>query len=174
MKRPQNNFHSTPDESLSKKSSSILGILSLGGQRSFGSTRKALARQSSSKSDTHRSCVSILASVSRLKSHPHRRHRAASMGCVSFCWSRNRRICGPTRFRGFFMFRLQSRNDRQPAIFKGSEFRTAIVLAKLGTFIERRVRKLFSRQNENLLERIRHLSPYRQVIVSMSPKLTPK
>ncbi len=113
MKRQSNNFYSTPDESRSKKSSSIRGILSLAGQSSCGSTRNALARQSNSKSETQRSCVSILASVCRLKSHPHRRQRAASIGCVSFCWSRNRRICGPTRFRGFFMFRFQKRNGKE-------------------------------------------------------------
>lgn len=95
------NYYSTLDESLSKKSSSKRGILSLGGSNSCGSTRNALARQSNSKSEIQRSCVSIFASVCRLKSHPHRRHRAASIGCVSFCWSRNRRICSPTRFRGF-------------------------------------------------------------------------
>jgi hypothetical protein len=115
-------------ESLSKKSSSILGILSLEGQSSLGSTRKALARHSSSKSETQRNCVSILANVWRLKSHPHRRQRAASMGCVNCCWSRNRRICGPTKFRRFFMFRLQNRNDRESTIPKGSEFRTVILL----------------------------------------------
>lgn len=130
MKLKPNNFYSTPDESLSKKSSSIRGILSLEGQSSLGSTRNALARQSNSKSETQRNCVSILARVCRLKSHPHRRQRAASIGCVSFCWSRNRRICKPTRFRGFFfMFRLQNRNGRKNAISKGSEFRTPIILA---------------------------------------------
>ena len=122
-------FHSIFGESRSKKSSSIRGILSFGGQSSFGSTRNALARQSNSKSETQRSCVSILARVCRLKSHPQRRQRAASIGCVSVCWSRNRRICGPTRFRGFFMFRLQKRNSREYAIIKGSEFRTIILLA---------------------------------------------
>ncbi len=130
MKLKPNNFYSTPDESLSKKSSSIRGILSLGGQSSLGSTRNALARQSSSKSETQRNCVSILARVCRLKSHPHRRQRAASIGCVSFCWSRKRRICKPTRFRGFFfMFQLENRNGRENAISKGSEFRTLILLA---------------------------------------------
>ncbi len=123
-------FHSMPGESRSKKSSSIRGILSLGGQSSLGSTRNALARQSNSKSETQRSCVSILARVCRLKSQPHRRQRAASIGCVSPCWSRKRRICGPTRFRGFFfMFRFQNRNARPSAVFKGSEFRTRISLA---------------------------------------------
>ena len=128
LKKSYNCFHSIPGESLSKKSSSIRGILSLGGQSSLGSTRNALARQSSSKSETQRSCVSILASVCRLKSHPHRRQRAANIGCVSFCWSRNRRICSPTRFRGFFMFRFQNRNARRLAISKGSEFRTVNLL----------------------------------------------
>ena len=133
------NFHSTTEESLSKKSSSIRGILSLDGQSSFGSTLNALARQSSSKSETHRNCVSIFARVCRLKSHPHRRQRAASIGCVSFCWSRNRRICGPTRFRGFFfMFPFQNWNSRGNAIAKGSEFRTAIFLASFGAFWEGR------------------------------------
>ncbi len=128
--RCKRHFHSTPDESRVKKSSSIRGILSLGGQSSFGSTRNALARQSSSKSETQRSCVSIFASVCRLKSHPHRRQRAASIGCVNPCWSRNRRICNPTRFRGFFvMFRFPNRNSRRNAISKGSEFRTPISLA---------------------------------------------
>jgi hypothetical protein len=127
-------FYSTSTESRSKKSSSIRGILSLAGHNSCGSTRNALARQSSSKSETHRNCVSILASVCRLKSHPHRRQRAASIGCVSFCWSRNRRICGPTRFRGFFMFRFQKRNGRECAILKGSEFRTVISLVSFDVF----------------------------------------
>lgn len=137
MKRQLDNFHSTPEESRSKKSSSIRGILSLEGQSSFGSTRNALARQSSSKSETQRSCVSILASVCRLKSHPHRRQRAASIGCVNFCWSRKWRICRPTRFRGFFfMFRLQSRNDRERAAVKGSEFRTPILLARSITLLK--------------------------------------
>lgn len=120
--------HSIFGESLSKKSSSILGILSLEGQSSLGSTRNARARQSSSKSETQRNCVSILASVWRLKSHPHRRQRAANMGCVNCCWSRNRRICGPTRFRRFFMFRFQNRNSKESTILKGSEFRTMILL----------------------------------------------
>ena len=125
-----NNFYSMLDERRSKKSSSIRGILSLEGQSSSGSTRNALARQSSSKSETHRSCVSILARVCRLKSHPHRRQRAASIGCVSPCWSRKRRICGPTRFRGFFfMFQFWDWNTNQPLVFKGSEFRTLILLA---------------------------------------------
>lgn len=124
-------FYSTSTESLSKKSSSIRGILSLAGHKSCGSTRNALARQSNSKSETHRNCVSILARVCRLKSHPQRRQRAASIGCVNCCWSRNHRICGPTRLRGFFfMFRHQSRNNRSWAIFKGSEFRTTILLAR--------------------------------------------
>lgn len=134
MKRETNNFYSTPAESRSKKSSSIRGILSLAGQSSCGSTRNALARQSSSKSETQRSCVSILASVCRLKSQPHRRQRAASIGCVSFCWSRNRRICGPTRFRGFFMFRFQKRNGKELTNLKGSEFRTVISLVSFGVF----------------------------------------
>ena len=139
------NFHSTPDESRSKKSSSIRGILSLAGQSSPGSTRNALARHSSSKSETHRNCVSILARVWRLKSHPHRRQRAASIGCVSFCWSRNRRICGPTRFRGFFfMFQLQNWNDRKCAISKGSEFRTFISLANEKAFLDFRFDGNFS------------------------------
>jgi len=102
--------YSTPEESRLKKSSSIRGILSLAGQSSCGSTRNALARQSNSKSETQRNCVSIFASVSRLKSHPQRRQRAASIGCERFCWSRNLRICGPTMFRKFFMFRFQNRN----------------------------------------------------------------
>ncbi len=123
-------FQSISGESRSKKSSSIRGILSLGGHRSLSSTRNALARQSNSKSETQRSCVSILARVCRLKSHPHRRQRAASIGCVRPCWSRKRRICGPTRFRGFFfMFRFRNLKTRQPTIFKGSEFRTLILLA---------------------------------------------
>jgi hypothetical protein len=131
MKQPHRYFYSTPEESRSKKSSSIRGILSLAGQSASGSTRKALARHSSSKSETQRNCVSILARVCRLKSHPHRRQRAASMGCVNFCWSRSRRICNPTTFRGFFfMFRLQGRNGMKNAVFKGSEFRTLILLAK--------------------------------------------
>ena len=123
-------FYSTSTESLSKKSSSIRGILSLAGHKSCGSTRNARARQSSSKSETHRNWVSILARVCRLKSHPQRRQRAASIGCVNCCWSRNRRICGPTKLRGFFfMFRHQSGNNRSWTVFKGSEFRTAILLA---------------------------------------------
>lgn len=129
----RNNFdflHSIAGESRSKKSSSIRGILSLEGQSSLGSTRNALARQSNSKSDTQRSCVSILAKVCRLKSHPQRRQRAANIGCVSPCWSRNRRICGPTRFLGFFfMFQFRNRDARQSSVFKGSEFRTLILLA---------------------------------------------
>lgn len=104
------NFHSTSEDSRLKKSSSIRGILSFDGHKSSGSTRKALARQSSSKSETQRTWVSILASVSRLKSQPQRRQRAANIGCVSFCWSRRRRICGPTKLRKFFMFRFQNRN----------------------------------------------------------------
>lgn len=91
-----------------KNSSRKPGIFSLGGQRSSGVTRKALARQSNSKSETHRNCVSIFANVSRLKSHPQRRQRAASIGWVSPCWSRKRRICGPTMFRGLFMFQNQN------------------------------------------------------------------
>lgn len=123
-------FHSIAGESRSKKSSSSRGILSLGGQSALGSTRNALAKQSNSKSETQRSCVSILASVCRLKSHPQRRQRAASIGWVSPCWLRNRRICGPTRFRGFFfMFQFWNWNSRQPVVFKGSEFRTLILLA---------------------------------------------
>ena len=124
-------FHPISGESRSKKSSSIEGILSLGGQSSLGSTRNALARQSNSKSETQRSCVSTLARVCRLKSHPQRRQRAANIGCVNPCWLRKRRICGPTRFRGFFfMFRFRSRNTRQLVVFKGSEFRTLILLAR--------------------------------------------
>lgn len=92
-------------ESREKKSSNMPGILSFAGQRSLGVTRKALARQSNSKSETQRNCVSILARVSRLMSQPHRRQRAASMGCVKPCWLRNLRICGPTTFRGLPMFR---------------------------------------------------------------------
>ena len=152
MKWESNNFYSTPAESLSKKSSSIRGILSLAGQSSCGSTRKALARQSNSKSETHRSCVSIFASVSRLKSHPHRRQRAASIGCVSFCWSRNRRICRPTKFRGFFfMLRLWNRNDRKRAISKGSEFRTSFLLAPCKFFSERHFNANFSPRQMNKL-----------------------
>lgn len=117
----------TSGESRAKKSLSIVGILSLAGQSSCGSTRNALARQSSSKSETQRNCVSILASVCRLKSHPHRRQRAASMGCVSPCWPRKRRICSPTRLRGFFVIvpasELKSTESGTP---KGSEFRTVI------------------------------------------------
>ena len=129
-------FHSISGESRSKKSSSIEGILSLDGQSSLGSTRNALARQSNSKSETQRSCVSILARVWRLKSHPQRRQRAASMGCVSPCWSRNRRICGPTRFRGFFfMSQFRKRNARGLRALKGSEFRTLILLAKNLTLV---------------------------------------
>ena len=113
-------------ESLPKKSSSIRGILSLAGHKSSGSTLKALARQSNSKSDTHRNCVSIFARVSRLKSHPQRRQRAASIGCVNCRWSRRRRICGPTRFRGLrFMFRYRNTQTRKSAALKGSEFRTS-------------------------------------------------
>ena len=146
------NFHSTPDESRSKKSSSIRGILSLDGQSSPSSTRNALARQSNSKSETQRNCVSILARVCRLKSHPHRRQRAASIGCVSFCWSRNRRICGPTRFRGFFfMFRLRNRNNRECAFSEGSEFRTHILLANSWASSERRCHGgIIPRQTKNL------------------------
>lgn len=144
MKWQSNNSYSTPAESLSKKSSSIRGILSLAGQSSCGSTRKALARQSNSKSETHRSCVSIFASVSRLKSHPHRRQRAASIGCVSFCWSRNRRICGPTRFRKFFMFRFQNRNTTGKATSKGSEYRTTNLLVAYDVIQQDRVESNFS------------------------------
>jgi hypothetical protein len=129
MKQPQRHFYSTPEESRSKKSSSIRGILSLAGQSASGSTRRALARHSSSKSETQRNCVSILARVCRLKSHPHRRQRAASIGCVNFCWSRKRRICSPTIFRGFFfIFRLRSRKFKKIAPFEGSEFRTLFLL----------------------------------------------
>ena len=103
-------FYSTPEESRLKKSSSIRGILSFDGHKSCGSTRNALARQSNSKSETQRNCVSIFASVSRLKSQPQRWQRAANMGCERFCWSRNLRICGPTMFRKFFMFRFQNHN----------------------------------------------------------------
>jgi len=113
-------------ESRSKKSWSALGSLSLAGHRSTGSTRKALARQINSKSATHRSCVSIFARVSLLRSHPHRRQRAASIGCVKPCWFRSLRICGPTKLRGFFMSRSQNRNRRQGPNGKGSEFRTRI------------------------------------------------
>lgn len=123
------NFYSTLGESLSKKSSSNRGIFSLEGKSSCGSTRNALARHSSSKSETQRRCVSIFASVCRLKSQPHRRQRAANIGCVNFCWSRKRRICKPTRFRGFFfMFRIRNRNGRKCSASKGSEFRTLISL----------------------------------------------
>ena len=96
---------STEAESREKKSSKMTGIFSFEGQRSLGATRNALARQSNSKSETQRSCVSILARVSRLRSQPHRRHRAANMGCVKPCWLRNLRICGPTMFLGLPMFR---------------------------------------------------------------------
>jgi hypothetical protein len=151
--RRTRNFHSTPDESRAKKSSSIRGVLSLGGQSSFGSTRNALARQSSSKSETQRSCVSIFASVCRLKSHPHRRQRAASIGCVNPCWSRNRRICNPTRFRGFFvMFRFPNRNTRRNAISKGSEFRTPISLAFSEFFLDFRGDNNFFHQMNFLLK----------------------
>jgi hypothetical protein len=127
--------YSTPDESRSKKSSRMRGILSLEGHNSAGSTRSALARHNSSKSETQRSCVSILARVCRLKSHPHRRHRAASIGCVSFCSSRSRRICGPTTLRGFFfMFRPRSGKATESRMVKGSEFRTPIFLAKIWPF----------------------------------------
>lgn len=127
------NGYSVSRDSRWKKSSSSRGIFSLAGQSSCGSTRKARARQSSSKSETQRSCVSILANVCRLKSHPHRWQRAASIGWVSPCWSRNRRICRPTRFRGFVvMFRFPNRNTRATVILKGSEFRTLIWLAKGG------------------------------------------
>ena len=136
-------FYSTLEESLSKKSSSNRGIFSFAGHNSSGSTRRALARQSSSKSETQRTCVSILASVCRLRSHPHRRQRAANIGCVSFCWSRNRRICRPTTFRGFFMSRFQSRNIRENTPFEGSEFRTTILLAKGNDFGEGRLTKPF-------------------------------
>ncbi len=96
---------STEAERREKKSSNKTGILSFAGQSSLGTTRNALARQSNSKSETQRSCVSILARVSRLRSQPHRRHRAASMGWVKPCWLRNLRICGPTMFLGLPMFR---------------------------------------------------------------------
>ena len=161
MKWQSNNFYSTPDESRSKKSSSIRGILSLDGHSSPGSTRNALARQSNSKSETQRNCVSILARVCRLKSHPHRRQRAASIGCVSFCWSRNRRICGPTRFRGFFfMFRFQDRNSKGKAIAKGSEFRTAIPLANFGAFWEGRHGSCFFRPMNNSFKKSSRYSPH--------------
>ena len=160
MKWEPDNFYSTPAESRSKKSSSIRGILSLAGQSSCGSTRNALARQSSSKSETQRSCVSILARVCRLKSQPHRRQRAASIGCVSFCWSRNRRICGPTRFRGFFMFRFQKRNGREYAILKGSEFRTLISLVSLGGFWKGGDEDHFFWANEQFLPKLPRYSPY--------------
>lgn len=127
--KTESGSHSVSEDSRLKKSSSNRGILSLAGQSSCGSTRRAFARQSSSKSETQRSCVSILASVCRLKSHPHRRQRAASIGCVSPCWSRKRRMCGPTRFRGFLvMFRFPNWNTRATVILKGSEFRTLIQL----------------------------------------------
>ena len=141
--------HSISCASLPKKSSSILGIFSLGGQSSLKSTRNALAKQSSSKSETHRNCVSILASVSRLKSHPQRRQRAANIGCVNCCWSRNLRICGPTRFLGFFMFRFQNEKRRHEETLKGSEFRTTIVLAKLNAASEnspQRKMKIFRKE----------------------------
>jgi hypothetical protein len=44
-----------------KKFSSVFGILSLAGHNSFGSTRNAFARQIISKSDTHLTCVPVLA-----------------------------------------------------------------------------------------------------------------
>ena len=165
MKRQLENFHSTPEESRSKKSSSIRGILSLEGQSSPGSTRKALARQSSSKSETQRSCVSILARVCRLKSHPQRRQRAASIGCVNFCWSRKRRICRPTRFRGFFfMFRLQSQNNRERAAVKGSEFRTPILLARRIAILKPSIQSL--NEVKNLKER-----PVSAVLIKMKGTL---
>lgn len=133
LQRRNCEFHSISSESRLKKSSSIEGTLSLGGQSAWGSTRSALARQSNSKSETHRSCVSILARVCRLKSHPQRRQRAANNGCVNPCWSRNRRICGPTTLRGFFvMFRFQNQNTRGLATYKGSEFRTIPLLTSSG------------------------------------------
>lgn len=127
--------YSTPDERRLKKSSRMRGILSLEGHNSAGSTRNARARHNSSKSETQRSWVSILARVCRLKSHPHRRHRAASIGCVSFCSSRSRRMCGPTTLRGFFfMFRSRREKAMGSHMMKGSEFRTPIFLAKIWPF----------------------------------------
>lgn len=159
MNRKANNFYSTPDESLPKKSSSIRGTLSLAGQSSCGSTRSALARQSSSKSETQRSCVSILARVCRLKSHPQRRQRAASIGCVSLCWSRNRRICGPTRFRGFFMFRSRKRNGKKFTGLEGSEFRTMISLASFGVFRKSEGGNHFSGSMNNFFKKFREILP---------------
>jgi hypothetical protein len=53
------------------------------------------------------------------------------MGCVNPCWFRSLRICGPTRFRGFFMFRFRNRNARKNGFLEGSEFRTMNSLAFL-------------------------------------------
>ena len=144
MKRPAKGIAQSPSlhagESRWKKSWSTLGILSFVGHRSAGSTRRALARQINSKSATHRSCVSIFASVSRLRSQPHRRQRAASIGCVKPCWLRSLRICGPTKLRGFFMSRSQNRNRRKERDGKGSEFRTKmlkIALAISGLILQK-------------------------------------
>lgn len=118
---------SRPNES-SKRSI----ILSRAGQRCSGDVRSAFARHSNSKSQTHRNCPSILASVSRLTSQPQRRQRAASIGCVSRCRYRSRRICGPTKFRGplprfllaFFFIPCSQLKRKKPDEHKGSEFRT--------------------------------------------------
>jgi hypothetical protein len=172
MKWQSNIFYSTSDERRSKKSSSIRGIFSLAGHSSCGSTRNALARQSSSKSETQRNCVSILARVCRLKSHPHRRQRAASIGCVSFCWSRKRRICSPTRFRGFrVMFRFQERNFRKHGISKGSEFRTTFPLARLDVFWEGSRGSNFS-GDEKSFQKSCHYSPHCHWSVFRSPRRT--
>lgn len=132
-----NQSSSKVEDRRAKKSSSIFGILSLDGKSSGGSTRNAFARQISSKSDTQRSCVSILANVSRLKSHPHRRQRAANKGCVNPCWLRNLRTCGPTKFRGFFMFRFRNLKRKKRHHANGSEFRTNILLVKLSKAVSR-------------------------------------
>lgn len=157
MKAQSASRHSTPLERRVKKSCNVREARSFGGNKSSGSTRRALARQSSSKSETHRICVSIFASVCRLKSHPHRRQRAASIGCDNLCWSRNRRISNPTIFRGFFfMFRFRNSNARKNAALKGSEFRT-ICLAKTFEFVECQMRAPFLGLMERKLKEVTNI-----------------
>ncbi len=143
-----------------KKSSRRTGIFSFGGQRSSGETRRAFARQSNSKSETHRNCVSILASVSRLKSHPQRRQRAASIGWVSPCWSRKRRICGPTMFRGLLMFQNRNvsiRKPKKPKVRNSERF----CLPKNGVRVRIRQDQDMNSLNRHSLER-----PFRKAGIS--------
>lgn len=98
--------HSSRCDRRSKQSCRIPDILFFGKSVS-GGTPSALARQTNSKSDTQRTWASILARVSRLRTHPHRAQRAAKTGWLQFAASRSRRISGPVILRGFFISRSE-------------------------------------------------------------------